>query len=916
MEGADLTIKKIQSMREDDFSREIVIPLLKKMGYTFTDFNGGAYEEGKDIIAHKQNEFDELEVIAIQSKMLKSERSALHAQNFSQITYQLRQCIDNKIPCIDGVERYPSKVILITPFPIDTRSLADQLQNIRINRVMLIDESRLLNLLEKYCPEIFECSQADLSRAVKLNSADITNVELYRALHIDSKTNYSDYYSDLNFFVGKTESHKLFKSSVVLTEKISSPYNERNWDALKKIHEIISGLTGRHLIIDSIDEVESLYNTQAQAYSTPENQAKISERVSLRAHAEQIFISLKSTIESARKDSASNLTTAKSRTSQEQFELEALEIDNLVVSLHKAISDELSPPEITKIAVSVKKLNSYHDPKKILPQIESIHQISQEYESTLSSLKKIESLILPHPLFIASIDLTKAQNSLNGHIANVSMKVKEISNSNLISSEIRATLDDTNNLLRAVDLLLNHVLESPLKITLLDSDSPVHEIDISAHKIFDTGVNIAVYGDAGAGKSTTLYVYAETVFKNKRTDEEVLFIPLNRISNTLAKLTPEEKAKYIDAKNCFNSLINAFLLYRDIKVTPENRDGMINILSEKRRVIIVVDALDEATNEADWVIPALSEIPEKIKNSQVITSSRSSVSLIRNIDFLGITLLPFNKPQLQKFIYGWMRETVQADDLWNHIENNELLEVAKNPLLATIICTLHESGIPIPENEPDVYRRKIELLCGLYDLNKGIMRTTNDRNLLEFCARKIAYRMHVRTQREATHNEIYGYLTSALEERIPKEKVLSIIKDLTEACNILIKSPGTDYFSFGHLRIQEALAAEELAQNRAIDIPSLIAQAWWGGALYLYSFKNNIQPIFDEIYDRHGTFVRHSANLKLMISSQQKSMRSSLLELLGKHLRSDDGYDDEKYDGSFHDYDYRLDMDLKNIIGY
>lgn len=916
MEGADLTLKKIQSMREDDFSREIVIPLLRKMGYTFTDFNGGAYEEGKDIIAHKQNEFDELEVIAIQSKMLKSERSALHAQNFSQITYQLRQCIDNKIPCIDGIERYPSKVILITPFPIDTRSLADQLQNIQINRVMLIDESRLLNLLEKYYPEIFECSKADLSNAVKLTSIDTTNIELYRALHIDSKTNYSDYYSDLNFFVGKTESHKLFKSSIILTEKTSSPYTERHWDALKKTHDIIYNLTGSHLITDSIDDVESSYNTQAQAYSTPENQAKISECISLRAHIEQTFISLKSTIESARKDSASNLTTAKSRTTQEQFELEASEIDNLVISLHKAISDELGPAEITKIAASAKKLNSYHDPKKILPQIESIHQISQELESTLSALKKTESLILPHPSFIASVDLSQVQDSLNDHIKNVSLKVKEISNSNLISSEIRATLDDTNNLLRAVDLLLSHILESPLKITLIDSNSPIHEIDISAHKIFDTGVNIAVYGDAGAGKSTTLYVYAETIFKNKRPDEEVLFIPLNRISNTLAKLTLEEKLKYIDHKKCFNSLINAFLLYREIKVTPENRDSMINILAEKRRVVIVVDALDEATNEADWVIPALSEIPEKIKNAQVITSSRSSVSLIRNIDFLGITLLPFNKPQLQKFIYGWMRETVQADNLWQHIENNELLEVAKNPLLATIICTLHESGIPIPENEPDVYRRKIELLCGLYDLNKGIMRTTNDRSLLEFCARKIAYRMHVRTQREATHNEIYDYLTSALEERIPKEKTLSIIKDLTEACNILIQSPGTDYFSFGHLRIQEALAAEELAQNRAIDIPSLITQAWWGGALYLYSFKNNIQPIFDEIYDRHGTFIRHSANLRLMISSQQKSMRSSLLDLLRRHLRSDDSYDDEKYDGSFHDYDFRSDMDLRNIIGY
>jgi len=54
MNTKDFVFLKIQDMKEDDFSKKIVIPLLRKMGYTFTDFNGGPYELGKDIIAHKK----------------------------------------------------------------------------------------------------------------------------------------------------------------------------------------------------------------------------------------------------------------------------------------------------------------------------------------------------------------------------------------------------------------------------------------------------------------------------------------------------------------------------------------------------------------------------------------------------------------------------------------------------------------------------------------------------------------------------------------------------------------------------------------------------------------------------------------------------------------------------------------------
>jgi len=915
MSTKNFVFLKIQDMREDDFSKKIVIPLLRRMGYTFADFNGGAYELGKDIVAHKKNEFGELEVVAIQSKKLKSERTAAHSQKFGEIVHQLRYCVDKKIVCIDGISRYPSKVILITPFPIDTRSLTEQLEQIQVHRVMLIDEGRLASLMEEYWPEIFKDPESELGKALMLTPGDTVNFELYQALHIDSKTNYSNYYSDLNFFVGKTESQKLLRSTIEIVENLLPPYSDAQWVEIKKIDSIVFDLTGRHLIREVIFDVEEIHARKLSAYNSPENRYNIERHSSLVVQAERISFALNATVNIVRQDAQSNLVSSRSRREDSAWQSEAKILEELVSQLHANVSGEMFD-KVLAIADSIRSNDFYHDSKKIVPQIKSVAQLIKELRVIVSEATRLGLDLIPAPLFEVTLNVDEAQDAINIKIKELSKKLSGLSNLRLTSAEVRHTLDEINLLLRAVDKLLRFNLDCPVKLNLLDGPQSSCELDISAHKIFDSGANIAVYGDAGAGKSTTLYVYAEKIYKNKSPREEVLFIPLNRITNALSKLSVEEREQLIKEGEDLNSLINAFLLYRGIPVSVEARDWMVETLSNKDKTTIIVDALDEAASNASWVIPALSEIPKKIRNAQVITSSRTSVSFVKNIEFLGITLLPFNSSQLKRFIFGWMKDSQQSEELWRHIETNDLLDVAKNPLLATIICSLHESGIPIPENEPDVYRRKMELLCGLYDQSKGISRTSNDRVFLESCAQKIAYQMHARSQREATREELINYLYSALESRVSQEKARSVIRDLIDVCNVITRAGQTDYFSFGHLRIQEALAAEELGKNRAIDIVGLIPQQWWGGALYLYSFKNSIQPLFDSIYERSGSFLRYRQNLITMISSQPKSIRADLHALLELHSRSDERFDVDPYSHGDGAYSYLEDSDLKNMFGY
>jgi len=900
----DILFNRIHGMREDDFSKTLVIPLLKKMGYEFTDFNGGPYEQGKDIIAYKTNDFGEIEITVAQSKMFKSYRTSTSTQMFNNIVYQLQLCKAKKIPCSDGIERLPTNVLFITPFSIDSRHLSEQFESIQLPGVKILDQTRLTTLFEKYWPSVFDSEPNPLQQALKLDTQEISNTELYKALHIDSKTTYSNYYSDLNFFVGETESRHVFSSVVHIKKSTNELYDDDEWQKLKKANHWLNECINTSIFCRDIETVEAEYHSKLLEYKSPQNQKRIQDFNNLRELIATKQSTLASTIESAKSDIMAALVTAKSKLTPVTTDLD--EAKHLVDKIETLSRDANGLSEIIG-EINLVALLKITD-KRIKPQIISIGELAEETRSSLIKIASLHTSIIPEPKYNTPLNDGPVSTTINSNIKDLAAKLHQLNNRELTNNEIRFILDKVNTLLRCIDNLTTILKSDTLTVSLEKSVSLSSELDISAHTIFDSGCNIAIYGEAGAGKSTTLYVYAEKLYKNKIPSEEVLFIPLNRITNKLNKLESEERQKLLKEDSNFNLLINSFLLYKDIEASAENRKLLVQTLSNKTKTTIIIDALDESADYIDWIIPALAEIPKNIPHAQVITSSRNCVKFIKDIEFLGITLLPFSKEQLRRFIFGWLADNQRREELWESIQKNELFEVAKNPLLATIICTLHENRIPVPENEPDVYRKKIELLCGLYDQSKGIKRATHEKTFLERCCQKIAYQMHVRNQREASLEELKKYLEYSFESRIGREVREEVLDDLINTCNVLIKSHEESAYSFGHLRIQESLAAEELERNRSIDILDLMTKSWWNGALYLYSFKNDIHPLIDDIFEKHGNFSRHKTALYIMINSQPMHLRTGLRALLSKHESYDtiEGYDEF----GFIDNDYEAPLQI------
>lgn len=331
MKKSEQLFKRIQAYHEDDFSKQIVIPLLTRMGYTFTDFNGGPYEQGKDIIAHRLDDFGDIEVTVAQSKMLKTKRTADSSRIFGDIIHQLRMCKSQKIPCNDGIERTPAKVLLITPFDIDTRHLKEQIEVINVTPITIIDQSRLLSLFNLHWPDVFNYFEDEIDRSTRIDESELKNSELHKALHIETKTNYSEYYSDLNFFVGETDSSRVFSGEIEIIKSYDGPYDSEEWREIRKIDDLIKNLVGTGIILSDINKIEQDYDKQLKKHNSKENLSLVEKKTIKLSEIENLQKKISEALTESIKSIEAAITTAALKTKKPSESIDALK--NLATEL-------------------------------------------------------------------------------------------------------------------------------------------------------------------------------------------------------------------------------------------------------------------------------------------------------------------------------------------------------------------------------------------------------------------------------------------------------------------------------------------------------------------------------------------------------------------------------------------------------
>ncbi|MBW0179310.1 hypothetical protein [Sediminibacterium sp.] len=395
-------------------------------------------------------------------------------------------------------------------------------------------------------------------------------------------------------------------------------------------------------------------------------------------------------------------------------------------------------------------------------------------------------------------------------------------------------------------------------------------------QIFDTGENIILLGEAGAGKSTSVQMYALNAADLD--DPLVICIPL---ANTILNWIKNESNLDDDYKiTNFSDAISKYLIFKGIKIQPHQ---FIEYLQTKR-LTLLLDGLDEAIKPNPWLTKAIVTLSENYPNCQVVVTSRVSGKYIEEIPFFAVTLLPFTVQQRNTFIKQWFEngEKKFADKVKRHLRlNPELSEVVLSPLLLTTVCVLARNEVDLPITETKLYDDRLRLLTGYYDRVKNIQqRLETTPQDLEMVSRKLAFFLHYNNKREEDKETLMNMAASLLRGKMSANNAKRAVSELIDPCNILVPMTDDGKFGFGHLRFQEHLCAREISQHRGIKIAPLLFQNWWRGTLLLYAqMDNDISWLIEEVGEGE-TIIGYYETLKSMIQVSPKHEQEGLMTML------------------------------------
>lgn len=720
----DSTLKVLQKFSEKSLTLEILVPLFYALGFEKVDYHGGPYEEGKDLIFWRYDELGLVELAVAQVKKYKPSAKASDNSSFMEVVNQLQCAFENPVPHLDGKNYLPSIVYLITPFPIETRSLKTRFEkysSLRTQRLKIIDGPLLINLIKQHLPDLSSVFFGIKESIHEVATKKLNNQTLLNALDFKPEKNIASFYSDLDITFGNISANLFFSLTPVINNFCFN-FTEEEWNKFQDICQLAVDSYNFSLTTNSVSQINKSLEDKKKDY----------------------------------------ITAFKSGSTEDK---------------NKAVTID--------VEINLTSITAFFESKKywLSQQIAILNDVSTTLDKCRSVFKDC------HKLFGFMDSLSQDRN-------------------------------------------ISHIVKSFKLEKESEKRNSITRIKIPINKLFDTGINFAILGEAGAGKTTCLQMQAKRILSDNRSKDVVLFLPLAPvISNYKKDIRFNEKLSAIEH---LKTAIIEYYRLEGIQISPNSLDETL----ENSKSLLLFDGIDEVMSLASWILDAIYSMSKRYPNSQVICSARTGGKYLSDLSFLGINLLPFTDQQRKSFFSNWFDKPneVSVKKIITHLEENpNLAEIVRSPLLSTILCVLTEHGVELPDSEIRLYQERMHLLLGHYDIHKQTVRVSSTQYLLSTISRKLAFSFH---QHEIREMEFDLLIKSAIQyalKGMEEQDIIIAVNELIHPCNILVPMSHRKNFGFGHFRYQEYLSALELVQNRGVDVSPYLYQDWWRGCLVLFA---------------------------------------------------------------------------------
>lgn len=274
--------------------------------------------------------------------------------------------------------------------------------------------------------------------------------------------------------------------------------------------------------------------------------------------------------------------------------------------------------------------------------------------------------------------------------------------------------------------------------------------------------------------------------------------------------------------------------------------------------VVMLDGLDEVARQehrqavSDWVGVQIIRYRD---NDFVVTSRPLGYQSAPIEGAITLHTQPFKTEQVKRFLHGWFQAAeghslsakgnermvepaAEADKVFTQLQGHpSLRQLMANPLLLTMIATVHQRYGELPGTRAELYEQICKALIFRRQAAKKLEIEPSG-GQKERLMRVLAFEMMLRKTRDLTTKQAIAILGQAMEG-LPAEDFLD-----DAASNGLFVERGNGDWTFAHSTFQEYLAAAHIKQN---DLQAVLKEAvddvWWHETTLLYIAGSDPGPI-------------------------------------------------------------------------
>ena len=377
---------------------------------------------------------------------------------------------------------------------------------------------------------------------------------------------------------------------------------------------------------------------------------------------------------------------------------------------------------------------------------------------------------------------------------------------------------------------------------------------------------LVVLGPPGSGKSTLLERLTLTYAQNTQRQQHrqapnltPILVYLRDVRETVGSENPPSLPALLEQQDTIR------------KLNPPT--GWFETRLQQGKCLVMLDGLDEVADASQrqqvsrWVAQQMQTYP---KSCFILTSRPFGYKTAPLEQVTSIEVQPFNLTQMQQFVNNWYLQNeimsrlgkddpgvrqvaaAKANDLIRRIQHNPPLAVmALNPLLLTMIATVHCYRGALPGRRVELYAEICDVLLGRRQEAKGMpdrLTAAQKQTVLQVLALKGMQR----------NTREFKLVTACLLIRQRLETVAGsgadpeqFIRQIENISGLLVEREQGIY-EFAHKSFQEYLAAvqtkeihQEMLLARHIDDP------WWEETIRLYAAQTNASYLIQTAIDRN-----------------------------------------------------------------